>query len=129
MPVEGRDTAPIIFMEQAKTGDLVRVPLGKMALSLLPERKDDGLVFHLPTATAVFASCKWIAERAGIKKDVSFHTSRHTFATLTLSACNDLKLVSELLGHKSVKTTQRYAEVMLSSKTEAVNRTETVFWS
>ena len=116
-------------MEQTKTHDVVRVPLGKMALSLLPERKNSSYVFHLPTATAVHSSCKWIAEHAGINKNVSFHTSRHTFATLTLSACNDLKLVSELLGHKSVKTTQRYAEVMLANKTEAVNQVETVFTS
>lgn len=127
--IKNPDTSPVIVMEQAKTHDVVRVPLGKMALSLLPEHKENGYVFHLPTATAVYCSCKWIAEHAGIKKNVSFHTSRHTFATLTLSACNDLKLVSELLGHKSVKTTQRYAEVMLANKTEAVNRVETVFTS
>ena len=118
---------PTIVIEQTKTQDVVRVPLGKMALSLLPERKDNGYVFHLPTATAVHFSCKWIAEHAGINKNVSFHTARHAFATLTLSACNDLKLVSELLGHKSVKTTQRYAEVMLADKTNAVNRAEKVF--
>lgn len=127
--IKNPDTSPTIVMEQTKTHDVVRVPLGKMALSLLPERKNSSYVFHLPTATAVHTSCKWIAEHAGINKNVSFHTSRHTFATLTLSACNDLKLVSELLGHKSVKTTQRYAEVMLANKTEAVNQVETVFTS
>lgn len=125
--IKNADTTPTIVMEQTKTQDIVRVPLGKMALSLLPERGDSSQVFHLPSPTAVYASCKWIAKRAGINKNVSFHTSRHTFATLTLSACNDLKLVSELLGHKSVKTTQRYAEVMLANKAEAVNRVERVF--
>lgn len=86
-------------------------------------------MFHLPSATAVHANCKCIAKHAGINKNVSFHTARHTFATLTLSACNDLKLVSELLGHKSVKTTQRYAEVMLANKADAVNRVNAVFTS
>lgn len=63
------------------------------------------------------------------QQEVSFHTILHTFATLTLSACNDLKFVSELLGHKSVKTTQRYTEVMIANKTEAMNRVERVFTS
>ncbi|MCD8291935.1 MAG: tyrosine-type recombinase/integrase, partial [Prevotella sp.] len=65
---------------------------------------------------------KWIAAKAGINKNVSFNTSRHTFATLTLEASNDIKTVSKLLGHKSILTTQIYAEVQMKSKEEAVNR-------
>ena len=125
--IKNPDTAPTIVLNQSKTGDIVRVPLGKMALSLLPEEHDGDHIFHLPTPTAVHTSCRWIAERAGIKKNVSFHTSRHTFATLTLAACENLELVSKLLGHKSVKTTQRYADVLLDRKIEAVNRTASVF--
>ncbi len=125
--IKNPDTAPTIVLSQSKTGDIVRVPLGRMALSLLPEEHNDDHIFHLPTATAVHTSCRWIAERAGIKKNVSFHTSRHTFATLTLAACENLELVSKLLGHKSVKTTHRYAEVLLDRKIEAVNRMTNLF--
>ncbi len=125
--IKNPDTAPTIVLSQSKTGDIVRVPLGRMALSLLPAEHNDDHIFHLPTATAVHTSCRWIAERAGIKKNVSFHTSRHTFATLTLAACENLELVSKLLGHKSVKTTHRYAEVLLDRKIEAVNRMTNLF--
>ncbi len=125
--IKNPGTAPTIVLNQSKTGDIVRVPLGRMALSLLPEEHNDDHIFHLPTATAVHTSCRWIAERAGIKKNVSFHTSRHTFATLTLAACENLELVSKLLGHKSVKTTHRYAEVLLDRKIEAVNRMTNLF--
>ncbi len=125
--IKNPDTTPTIVLSQSKTGDIVRVPLGRMALSLLPEEHNDDHIFHLPTATAVYTSCRWIAERAGIKKNVSFHTSRHTFATLTLAACENLELVSKLLGHKSVKTTHRYAEVLLDRKIEAVNRMTNLF--
>ncbi len=125
--IKNPDTAPTIVLNQSKTGDIVRVPLGRMALSLLPEEHNDDHIFHLPTATAVHTSCRWIAERAGIKKNVSFHTSRHTFATLTLAACENLELVSKLLGHKSVKTTHRYAEVLLDRKIDAVNRMTNLF--
>lgn len=125
--IKNSGTAPTIVLNQSKTGDMVRVPLGKMALSLLPREHTDSHIFHLPTATAVHTSCRWIAERAGIKKSVSFHTSRHTFATLTLAACENLELVSKLLGHKSVKTTQRYADVLLDRKIEAVSRMINLF--
>lgn len=108
-------------MEQSKTGTVVRIPLGRMAMSLLPHEDLDIHVFRLPTPTAVQLSCKWIAEKAGIKKNVSFHTSRHTFATLTISACGDLSTVSRLLGHKDLKTTQIYADVMMENRISAVN--------
>ena len=43
------------------------------------------------------------------------------------AACENLELVSKLLGHKSEKTTQRYADALLDRKIEAVNRTVSVF--
>lgn len=125
--IKNPDIAPTIVIEQGKTEVIVRVPLGRMALSLLPKERRGVKVFQLPTATAVHTSCKWIAERAGIKKNVSFHTARHTFATLTLSACDDIELVSKLLGHKSVKTTQRYAEVLIETKKHAISKIDKTF--
>ena len=63
-----------------------------------------------------------IAKSAKIEKHVTFHTSRHTFATLTLRACKDLYVVSRLLGHASINTTRVYAEVMDSSLDEAISK-------
>ncbi|MCD8313044.1 MAG: site-specific integrase [Bacteroidales bacterium] len=115
-----------VSITMRKTKERVVVPLGKKALLCLPDRpagaSDNDRVFHLPTETAMRNSCEWIAAKAGISKHVSFNTSRHTFATLVLEACKDIKTVSKLLGHKSVHTTQIYAEVLMASKTEAVNR-------
>ncbi len=109
-----------------KTKEPVMVPLGRNALLNLPDRpsgaSDDDRVFHLPTETAMRTSCEWIAAKAGIIKHVSFNTSRHTFATLVLEACKDIKTVSKLLGHKSVHTTQINAEVLIAGSAEAVNR-------
>ncbi len=115
-----------VSVTMQKTKERVVVPLGRKALLYLPDRpagaSDDDRVFHLPTNTAICNSCEWIAAKAGISKHVSFNTSRHTFATLALEACKDLKTVSKLLGHNSVHTTQIYAEVLMASKTEAVSR-------
>ena len=119
-----------IIKEQKKTKEQVVVPLCNTALLFLPEQQNDEFVFHLPKwYSGVRDALKIIAKAAGIKKNVGFHTSRRTFATLTLSACNNLKQVSVLLGHKSIENTQRYAEVMLTSKTEAVNRMKAVLMS
>ena len=69
-----------------------------------------------------------ISEKAGITgKDVTFHCSRHTAATLAISAGAELYSVSKILGHGSMASTQVYAKVNLEKKIEAVNLTKGVF--
>jgi site-specific recombinase XerD len=57
------------------------------------------------------AYLKEIGELCGIKKKLSFHLSRHTFATLTLSRGVSIESVSKMLGHTNIKTTQIYARI------------------
>ena len=67
---------------------------------------------------------KPIAEMCGIHKDVATHTGRHTFATtITLQHGVPIEVVSKMLGHKSIKTTQIYAKVqncMVQDQAEAL---------
>lgn len=53
---------------------------------------------------------------------LAFHCSRHTFAVLQLSLGTEIYTVSKLLGHRELKTTQVYAQIMDAKKREAVNR-------
>ena len=53
-----------------------------------------------------------IAQLAGVSQKISFHTARHTNATLLIYNGVNITTVQKLLGHKSVKTTQLYSNVM-----------------
>lgn len=57
-----------------------------------------------------------------LAQPISFHCGRHTFAVLQLSLGTEIYTVSKLLGHRELKTTQVYAQIMDAKKREAVNR-------
>jgi site-specific recombinase XerD len=121
--IKETDNGLMISMTMQKTKRIVSVPIGNMAQQWLPEKpkRARGLVFAVPSISAVNRSLKKMAEAAGINHNLTFHTSRRTFATLTLAAGGDIYTTSKLLGHTSVNTTQRYAEVAMESKVDAIN--------
>ena len=113
----------IINTTMKKTGKAIVLPLSAEAARWLPESESkEGLVFsQLPTQSTINDDIKVWAKRAGITKDIVFHTSRHTFATTALTLGADLYTTSKLLGHQNLRTTQIYAEIVNQKKTEAVN--------
>ncbi len=118
-----------------KTNDMVSVKVPNRALAILQlyrkeTSKPSDFVFEfmrpgkdysdpwllqkgLSAANAhINKNLRIIAERAGIGKKISFHSSRHTFATRALTKGMHLESVSKLLGHNSIKTTQIYAKIV-----------------
>ena len=72
------------------------------------------------------AYLKEIATLAGINKTLTFHLARHTFATtITLANGVPIDSVSEMLGHKSIRTTQIYAKVIDKKVSEDMSKLET----
>ena len=106
------------------------IPLGEQARKWMPERGEDSpseKVFKL-NRQAINENLQSWAEAAGItNKKVTFHTSRHTFATMLLTLGADIYTVSKLLGHTSVKTTQIYAKIIDQKKDDAVSLVDSIF--
>lgn len=113
---------------QFKTRRPLSIPLSRQALRWMPERGgavEDEYIFP-PLSKNMTVLDDW-AKEAGINKHVTFHVSRHTFATMELTMGADIYTTSKLLGHTSVATTQIYAKVINSKKEEAVSLLDSAF--
>ncbi|CRH72017.1 phage integrase family protein [Chlamydia trachomatis] len=71
----------------------------------------NGKLFPILTNQKTNAYLKEIADICGIKKNLTSHFARHTFATMSLSKGVPMESVSKMLGHTNIKTTQIYARI------------------
>ena len=63
-----------------------------------------------------------MGKSGGNKKRITWHCSRHSFAVNLLNSGTDIKTVSSLLGHASIKMTEKYLHVIDQRKQKAINR-------
>ena len=115
---------------QVKTKKTVTIPLSEEALRWIPKQVDGiDRVFHelkVSTSTVEMVLKEWMKD-CKIDKHITYHCSRHTAATLAISAGAELYSVSKILGHRNLVSTQVYAKVNLDKKIETVNLTNGVF--
>ncbi|MFO7702795.1 MAG: site-specific integrase [Psychroflexus maritimus] len=115
----GVDGKKWIYMRRSKTNTAVRIPLLEEAERILDCYKDHPRIDGTDNLLPVYSNqktnqyLKEIAEKVKIRKKLSFHTARHTFATtVTLANGVPIETVSKLLGHHKISTTQIYARVI-----------------
>jgi integrase len=107
---------------RAKTDTETVVSLNSTAVSMLPDvGEPQDLVFTLPSNTGALKSLKNWVKRAELQKHITWHCARHSFATNLIYYKTDVTIVSKLLGHSTLKYTQRYTHIAEELKRNAVN--------
>ena len=74
------------------------------------------------TRAMIFTITKQLAEKIGLKKNISPHTFRHSFATHLLQNGADLRAIQQMLGHESITTTEVYVHVDRTHLSDVMNK-------
>lgn len=86
-------------------------PIAEEILSLYNTTDDTQPIFPLPNRDMLWFCINEIGFFAGVKGNLSYHMSRHTFGTLLMSAGIPIESISKMMGHTNISTTQVYAKV------------------
>ena len=112
----------VVIQQKTKRPDYK--PVIQQALQLCGIRPDDdeALVFEgLTDASWISRPLKVWIEASGIKKHITFHCGRHSYASLLLENGVDIYTIKSLMGHTNVKTTQIYTHIVNEQKEKAAN--------
>ena len=100
-----------IELKMHKTKDYAKIALNKKAKELL-SKEDVIYVFKVYCNQKTNEYLHQIEGLCKIQKNLTFHSSRHTFATMGISLGIPIELISKILGHHDLKTTQIYSEII-----------------
>lgn len=117
--VKGMDGNDWLYTKRTKTDEPLKIPLLPKAIEIIDKYKsnasllENGRLLPIYSNQMINRTLRDIANACGIRKKVTFHVARHTFATaITLSNGVPIETVSKLLGHTKLSTTQIYARVV-----------------
>ncbi len=115
-----------VSTHRMKTGTSVDVPLLRVPHRLIMkyyDGDDERAIFRLTSNGWCNRLLKTTLRNAGINRRLTFHSARHTFATtVTLANGVPIEVVSRMLGHTDIKTTQIYAKVLQTSVSSEMQR-------
>lgn len=97
-------------------------PVAEQILSLYNTTNDEEPIFPLPNRNSLWFCIHEIGILAGVKENLSYHASRHSFGTMMLSAGVPIESISKMMGHTNIKTTQGYARVTDDKISEDMDR-------
>ncbi|WP_350289205.1 site-specific integrase [uncultured Croceitalea sp.] len=117
--VLGVDKTNWIMTQRQKTRNAVKIPLLSKASEIIERYRHDkrslinGTLFPRISNQKINAYLKEVAKLAKVRKNLTFHMARHTFATtVTLTNGVPIETISKMLGHRKLTTTQIYAKVL-----------------
>lgn len=118
--IEDSNNRTRIIFRQKKTRNLEYLDISPQAVSFLGHKEHELVFPYLLSSTCTRGVIKtWVA-RAGIRKHITFHCARHTFAVMMLDLGTDIYTLSKLLGHRDLSSTQVYAKILDKNKQAAV---------
>lgn len=110
-----KDGSLWIKIKRQKTGSQCNIPLLDIPLQIIKKYKSErkgNKIFNMINLSCMNVNLKKIAKLCGIEKRITYHQSRHNFgALITLSQGVPMETVSQMMGHKCIKTTQIYAKL------------------
>jgi site-specific recombinase XerD len=117
--VKGMDGNDWLYTKRTKTDEPLKIPMLPKAMEMINKYKNNdslietGRLLPMYSNQMINRTLRDIANACGIRKKITFHVARHTFATaITLSNGVPIETVSKLLGHTKLSTTQIYARVV-----------------
>lgn len=126
---KGEDSHTWIKISRTKTKTQALIPVIPKAISILNKYKEQMITANNELLLPIISNqnlnkyLKEIGEITGIKKRLSMHLGRHTFATtITLNRGVDIVSVSKMLGHRALSETQRYAKTSIFKISEDMKR-------
>lgn len=122
--IDVRNGRYVIASQREKTGKNFYVVLLKPALEIL---KKNDFQLNVPSNQKYNAYIKSVAGACRIRKNLTSHTARHTFAVIALNSGIPVEVVSRILGHTNIRTTQIYARIVDTSVDKAFEHLEEVF--
>lgn len=118
--IQGSKDNFYILYKQSKTGNAEYYPISDKTLAILgPPKEKNERVFEGIKYDDVIKFLKPWLKNADINKYFTFHGFRHTFATLQLASGTSIYIISKLLGHRNLKTTEIYTQIIDSVAREA----------
>lgn len=126
------NVSKMIDISQIKTGNQNTVPLSQGALDILSfcnsnSAQGEYIFKEYRNPQNINYRLKFIAKKAGIKKNLTNHIARHTFATIALNKGMKFETVSKILGHTDLKTTSIYAKLLNSTKIDEMQKLNDIF--
>ena len=97
-------------------------PIAEQILSLYNTTDDSLPVFPLPIRDKIWFDINQIGVTTGLKENLSYHQSRHSFGTLALSAGLSIESIAKMMGHANISTTQGYAQITEQKISEDMDR-------